>query len=71
MFKNRQITVGFAKTPQTEGEPQTPAIDPEQIEEIARRSVLDLAKLTVASVGALMILQTALNIIEDKTTSDD
>ena len=71
MFKNRQLALSFVKTPQGDGEPTTSAVDPEKIEEIARRSALDLAKLTVASVGTLMVLKTALNIIEDKATSDE
>lgn len=70
MLKNRSLKLSFTKDPSANTELSMPAIDPEKIEEIARRSVLDVTKLVVAAVGSLMILQTTLNIIEDKATTD-
>ena len=71
MFKNRSLQLNLVKKPSSTQEPDQPAVDPEKIEEIARKSAIDLAKLTVATIGSLMVLRTTLNIIEDKATSDD
>lgn len=69
MFKNRSVKLTFVKDPENAGTPIQPVIDPEKIEQIARRSVLDLTKLTVAAAATLMVLHTTLEIIEDKATS--
>lgn len=64
----RSVRLSFVKDPQPGIEPMIANIDPEKIEEIARRSVLDVTKLVVAAAGSLMILHTALSITEDKLT---
>lgn len=71
MFKNRSVKLSFVKDHPADPETVISTIDPEQIEEIARRSVLDLTKLAVGAVGSLMILHTTLKIVEHKATSDD
>jgi len=68
VLKNRSLKVSFVKDPAKTEELTMPQVDTDKIEEIARRSVLDLAKLTVATIGSLMVLRTTLNIIEDKAT---
>lgn len=70
LMKNRSLKLSFTKDPSPETELVMPAIDPEKIEQIARRSVVDVTKLVVAAAGTLMILRTTLNIIEDKATTD-
>lgn len=68
-MKNQALKVTFIKdVPQNETETEKSNIDFATIEEIARRSILDLTKLGVASVGSLMTLRTALNIIEELAT---
>lgn len=68
-MKNQAMKVTFIKdVPQNETETEKPDVDFATIEEIARRSILDLTKLGVASVGTLMTLHTALNIIEELAT---
>ena len=71
MFKNRSLQLSFVKPNTPDTELTEPIVDPKEIEEIARRSALDLTKLVVGAVGALMILKTSLSIVEDKLTSDD
>lgn len=71
MFKNRSLQLSFVKPYTPDTELTEPIVDPKEIEEIARRSVLDLTKLVVGAVGTLMILKTSLTIVEDKLTSDD
>ena len=68
MLKNRSLKLSFVKDPVIDNDQVTVQMAPEKIEEIARRSVLDLTKLVVAATGTLMILRTTLNIIEDKAT---
>ena len=68
-MKNQAMKVTFIKdVPQNETETEKSDVDFATIEEIARRSILDLTKLGVASVGSLMTLRTALNIIEELAT---
>lgn len=68
-MKNQALKVTFIKdVPQNETEAEKSNVDFATIEEIARRSILDLTKLGVASVGSLMTLRTALNIIEELAT---
>lgn len=68
-MKNQAMKVTFIKdVPQNETETEKSNVDFATIEEIARRSILDLTKLGVASVGTLMTLHTALNIIEELAT---
>lgn len=68
-MKNQALKVTFIKdVPQNETETEKSNVDFATIEEIARRSILDLTKLGVASVGSLMTLRTALNIIEELAT---
>lgn len=71
MFKNRSLQIRLNKDPSPDLETAISNIDPEKIEEIARRSVLDVTKLAVAAIGSLMILHTTLNIIEDKATTHE
>lgn len=68
-MKNQAMKVTFIKdVPQNESKTEKSNVDFATIEEIARRSILDLTKLGVASVGSLMTLRTALNIIEELAT---
>ena len=68
-MKNQAMKVTFIKdVPQDETETEKSNVDFATIDEIARRSILDLTKLGVASVGSLMTLRTALNIIEELAT---
>lgn len=71
MFKNRSVKLSFVKDKPVDPEMVAATMDPNEIEEILRRSLVDLTKLGVAAAGSLMILNTTLNIIEDKATSDD
>lgn len=71
MFKNRSVKLSFVKDKPVDPEMAAATMDPNEIEEILRRSLVDLTKLGVAAAGSLMILNTTLNIIEDKVTSDD
>lgn len=71
MFKNRSVKLSFVKDKPVDPELVAATMDPNEIEEILRRSVTDLTKLVVGATASLMVLNTALNIIEDKVTSDD
>lgn len=69
-MKNRHLRVTFAKDEPQGTDLVIPNVNPEEIEMILRRSVLDLTKLAVAAIGSLMILHTTLEIVEQKATSD-
>lgn len=70
MFKNRSIKLSLIKDPAAAEEQAIPTVDVEEIEEIARRSAVDFAKLVVAAVGSLMVLHTALEITEHHATKE-
>lgn len=75
MFKNREIRIKLAKTPQTENDPITMEerfnVDPEQIAQIAK----DLLKHTVIAVGVVIVTKSVLTtlsqIIINKSESKD